>query len=88
VYIDLNKHKIQEPPPPPPPPRLVWNKVMICSLQDSRINQHVLMFILQAPEQGMKLKRLKKQVTATTGLILDSEGDQRDAFKEKVNLSS
>jgi hypothetical protein len=46
------------------------------------------MFILQAPEQGMKLKRLKKQVIATTGLILDSEGDQRDAFKEKVNLSS
>jgi hypothetical protein len=46
------------------------------------------MFILQAPEQGMKLKRLKKQVIATTGLIFDSEGDQRDAFKEKVNLSS
>jgi hypothetical protein len=46
------------------------------------------MFILQAPEQGMKLKRLKKQVIATTCLILDSEGDQRDTFKEKVNLSS
>ncbi len=46
------------------------------------------MFILQAPQQGMKLKRLKKQVFATTGLIFDSEGDQRDAFKEKVNLSS
>jgi Pin2-interacting protein X1 len=45
-------------------------------------------FLSEAPEQGMKLKRLKKQVIATTGLILDSEGDQRDAFKEKVNLSS
>jgi hypothetical protein len=45
-------------------------------------------FILQAPEQGMKLKRLKKQVIATTGLILDSEGDQRDAFKEKLLKSS
>jgi len=45
-------------------------------------------FLSEAPEQGMKLKRLKKQVTATTGLILDSEGDQRDAFKEKLLKSS
>ncbi|KAH8973429.1 hypothetical protein BDL97_01G047500 [Sphagnum fallax] len=45
-------------------------------------------FLSEAPEQGMKLKRLKKQVIATTGLILDPEGDQRDAFKEKLLKSS